>query len=214
MKTVIFDMDGIIFDSERATYECWKELSVKYGFENLDIPYMKCIGSNAQNAKKIFLDYYGNDFPFDEYNSEKSRNYHSRYDNGNLPEKKGIRELLSYLRENGFKTAVASSTRVAVVEKQIADAGLDKFFDRIVGGDMISKSKPEPDIFIEADKGFGSPAFVIEDSYNGIRAAKAGGMTAIMVPDMLPANDEMKELADYILNDLLEVKELFVKLGL
>ena len=214
MKTVIFDMDGIIFDSERATYECWKELSVKYGFENLDIPYMKCIGSNAQKAKKIFLDYYGNDFPFDEYNSEKSRNYHSRYDNGNLPEKKGIRELLSYLRENGFKTAVASSTRVAVVEKQIADAGLDKFFDRIVGGDMISKSKPEPDIFIEADRGFGSPAFVIEDSYNGIRAAKAGGMTAIMVPDMHPANDEMKELADYILNDLLEVKELFVKLGL
>ena len=69
-KAVIFDMDGVIFDSEQAVYNGWKELSQKYGFENLDIPYMKCIGVNAASSRRIFLDYYGEDFPYDKYKDE------------------------------------------------------------------------------------------------------------------------------------------------
>ena len=99
-KAVIFDMDGVVFDSERAVYKGWKELAEKYGFENLDIPYMRCIGVNAASSKQIFLDYYGEDFPYDRYKDEQSKNYHEKYDGGRLPLKKGVRELLQNLKTN------------------------------------------------------------------------------------------------------------------
>jgi len=211
MKTVIFDMDGVIFDSERAVFQGWQELADKYGFKDLEIPYRKCIGVNAAASRQIFLDFYGEDFPYDAYCKEQSVNYHAKYDNGNLPMKKGVRELLLALKEEGVRTAIASSTRTAVVKHQIEAAGLLEFFDCIIGGDMVEKSKPNPDIFLKAAEGLGGPVgeiYVIEDSYNGIRAAHAAGMLPIMVPDMLPPDEEMKEKAAYIMEDLLTVKKL------
>lgn len=210
MQIVIFDMDGVIFDSERAVYEEWKALSEKYGFSDLEIPYWDCIGVNATRAEQIFKNFYGEDFPFKQYAQEKSDNYHRKYSGGRIPMKKGVRELLTYLKENGYYVAIASSTRTAVVEDQIEAAGLLWYFDRFVGGDQIAKSKPEPDIFLKAVEGLDvdiREVFVIEDSYNGIRAAKRAGMRPIMVPDMLMPTDEMEELAEVILKDLCKVKE-------
>ena len=77
MKAVIFDMDGVIFDSERAVYNGWRELAEKYGFEDLDTPYFKCIGVNSDTTRKIFLDFYGESFPYDAYSREQSENYHT-----------------------------------------------------------------------------------------------------------------------------------------
>lgn len=212
-KAVIFDMDGVIFDSERAVYNGWLELAAKYNIQNIETIYKKCIGVNSVVTRQIFMDYYGEDFPYDEYKEEQSQNYHAKYDNGRLPMKPGIRELLVSLKENHYKIAIASSTRTSLVEKQIIDAGLREYFDVIVGGDMVSKSKPEPDIFLKAARLLNVPpenAYVIEDSYNGIRAAFAGGMIPVMVPDMLEPNDEMKEKAQYVFKDLYGVKDLLV----
>ena len=209
-KAVIFDMDGVIFNSERAVYEGWLELAEKYHFADLDEVYIKCIGVNSKITRGIFLEHYGEDFPYDAYKAEQSGNYHARYDGGRLPMKPGIKELLTALREDGYKTAIASSTRTALVEQQIKDAGLREYFDVIVGGDMVERSKPEPDIFLKAAELLAvSPkeTYVIEDSYNGIRAAYTGGMIPIMVPDMLWPDDEMKEKASYICKDLYEVKK-------
>lgn len=211
MKDIIFDMDGVIFDSERAVFNGWVELSEKYGFSNVDIPYMKCIGVNSQMCKQIFLDYYGKDFPYDMYKKEQSKNYHRKYDNGKLPIKKGVREILNYLKDNGYRIAIASSTRTESVKKQIEAAGLLEYFDVIVGGDMVNKSKPSPNIFIKAIDELGGIAentYVIEDSYNGIKAAYTAGMIPIMVPDMIEPDEEMKEKAKYIAPDLLVVKEI------
>ena len=85
MKAVIFDMDGVIFDSERAVHALWREMAEKYGFCDVDTPYFKSIGTNKDATRKIFLDFYGEDFPYDEYKKEQSQNYHSRYDGGRLP---------------------------------------------------------------------------------------------------------------------------------
>ncbi len=201
-------MDGVIFDSERAVFNGWKEIAEKYGFNDLEIPYMKCIGVNAASTRKIFLDFYGSDFPYDSYCREQSANYHAKYDNGRLPLKPGVFELLEYLKNEGYYTAIASSTRTAVVENQIRDAGLLKYFDCIVGGDQVTKSKPEPDIFLKAAENLCSDfsdVYVIEDSYNGIRAAYNAGMKPIMVPDMLPADDEMCNKAVVVLEKLTDV---------
>lgn len=208
-KAVVFDMDGVIFDSEKLILEGWQELAEKYGFENIAEVFYKCIGVNATATKQIFLDYYGEEFPYDEYKKEISAAYHAKYDGGRLPQKPGVRELLTFLKENDFKIGLASSTRIAVVEQQIVDAGLREYFDDLTGGDMLQKSKPEPDIYLMACEHLGvdpKEAIAIEDSYNGIRAAYRAGMAPVMVPDMIGADEEMERMTTKILADLYQVK--------
>lgn len=207
---VVFDMDGVIFDSERATMECWIELSKKYNIKDIKTPYYKCIGTNAARTKEIVLEAYGEDFPFEEYNAEASQMYHDRYDGGRLPMKSGVVELLEFLRNNNKKIALASSSRKQTVVSQLRDAKILDYFDDIVSGDMVKKSKPEPDIFLLACEKIGvdpKRAYAIEDSFNGIRAAHAGELKPIMVPDILPADDEMRKLSEIVLESLIDVVE-------
>ena len=149
-SAVIFDMDGIIFDSERAVIECWIELSEKYGIKDVEAACIKCIGTTMQRTRQIMLETYGENFPYDKYAAEASRMFHEKYDGGRLPVKKGTENILRYLKENNIKTALASSTRKEVVVNELRDAGLLDYFDEIVTGDMVKRSKPEPDIFLFA----------------------------------------------------------------
>ena len=201
----IFDLDGVIFDSERAEFQEWKLISEKYGFPNLEEPYVKCIGVNAPTCRRIFLDYYGEDFPYDAYCDEKRQNYREKYSHGRLPLKPGVTELLESLKKKGFRIAIASSTRTETVREEIRDAGLLKYFDEIIGGDMAERSKPAPDIFLKAAP---ESCCVIEDSHNGILAASAAGMFPVMVPDMLPPDEIMREKAGLILDSLDYIREL------
>ena len=209
-RAVIFDMDGVIFDSERLVLEEWMEIASKYGIVDIEKVFRKCIGVNTATTRQIFSDHYGKDFPFDEFRKETSALYHDKYGEGRLPMKPGVTELLSYLKEEGFLIGLASSTRRAVVEQEIRDAGLIKYFNDLTCGDMLKKSKPEPDIFLMSCDNLGvlpGEAITVEDSYNGIRAAYRAGTTPIMVPDMIQPDDEMRQLAHIICEDLFAVKE-------
>ena len=208
-KAVIFDMDGVIFDSERLVLEGWQEIAAKYGIKGMEEVLPRCLGVNAQATREIFREYYGQDFPYDEYTKEASALFHSRYGNGKLPLKPGVKELLSYLKENGYLVGLASSTRQAIVEQEIRDAGLMPYFDNLVCGDMLKRSKPEPDIYLKACENLDVEprmAVAVEDSYNGIRSAKRAGMVPVMVPDMVQPDEEMRSLAHKICKDLFEVK--------
>lgn len=211
MKAIIFDMDGVIFDSERAVYEGWKDLASKYHFDDLDTVYKKCIGVNRDLARKLFLEHYGDDFPYDKYKEEQSAKYHEKYDGGRLPLKHGVEDLLIYLKNKDFVIAIASSTRTELVEQQIKDAGLDRYFSIIVGGDQVKESKPNPAIFLKASQLIGAEpkdTYVVEDSYNGIRAAFLAGMLPIMVPDMIEPDEEIEEKAWMICQTLRQVKSI------
>lgn len=209
---VVFDMDGVIFDSERAVMNCWIELAKKYDIKDIEEPYLACTGTTDAKTREIMLNAYGEDFPYDEYAKEASVMYHEKYDGGRLPMKPGVKEILTFLKDNGKKIALASSTRRQTVVNQLRDAGILDYFDEIVTGDMVSRSKPEPDIFLLAcEKIEVEPerAYAIEDSYNGIRAAHAGNLRPIMVPDLLPSNEEMEGLAETVLSNLIDVAEYF-----
>ena len=209
---VVFDMDGVIFDSERATMQCWLELAEKYGIKGIEKPYLACTGTNAARTKQIMLEAYGDDFPYDDYAKEASRMYHEKYDGGRLPMKSGVFEILDYLKNNGKKIALASSTRKQTVVNQLRDANIIGYFDEVITGDMVAKSKPEPDIFLLACEKIGADpkrAYAIEDSFNGIRAAYRGKLRPIMVPDLLPADDEMRELSEAVIDSLNKVVEYF-----
>lgn len=208
-KAVIFDMDGVIFDSERLVLEGWQEIADKYAIEGIEKVLVKCLGVNAGITREIFRENYGQGFPYDEYKKEASALFHSRYGNGKLPLKPGVKELLSYLKESGYLVGLASSTRRAVVEQEITDAGLLPYFDDLVCGDMLKRSKPEPDIYLKACANLNVEpcrAVAVEDSYNGIRSAGRAGMAAVMVPDMVPPDAEMENLTVKICKDLFEVK--------
>ena len=204
---VVFDMDGVIFDSERAVMECWLELAQKYGIKNIEGPYIACTGTTAQRTREIMLEAYGEDFPFDTYAREASGMYHERYSGGRLPMKSGVREILEFLKNEKKKIALASSTRRQTVIDQLRDAGILDYFDEVITGDMVSKSKPDPEIFLLACEKIGvkpEDAYAIEDSYNGIRSASRGGLRPIMVPDLVPADEEMMQLSETVKSNLEE----------
>ena len=209
-EAVIFDMDGVIFDSEMLVLNCWKEVAERHGIRNIETACHECLGTNSAVSKQIFLRHYGQDFPYDEYKAEMAEVFFAHASDGKLAKKQGVEELLKYLKDKGFKVGIASSTREKIVRRQISEGGLLEYFDQIVGGDMVKHSKPEPDIFLEACGRLESKpenCYVIEDSYNGIRAAHAAGMHPIMVPDLMEPTEEMKSLAEQILGSLCAVQE-------
>ena len=150
IDTVIFDMDGVIFDSEILVLQAWKEVAERHGIAGVEAACHECLGTNSVVSKGVFLKHYGEDFPYEEYKAEMAKVFFSHASGGKLAKKPGVEELLKYLKAKGFKIGLASSTREALVRSEISDGGLLGYFDQIIGGDMVERSKPEPDIFLEA----------------------------------------------------------------
>jgi len=207
--SVIFDMDGVIFDSERACLSCWYELGERFDLGDVEPVFKKCIGTNNAQTRDIveraFAPKMGEGIS-DKLLAASSELFHKRYDGGKLPVKSGVKEILEYLKEKEIKVGVASSTRKALVIQELTDAGFIEYFDMVVGGDAVKISKPNPEIYTIACRELGvipGDTFAIEDSYNGIRAAKAAGMRPIMVPDIIGPDDEMRELSEVICEDLI-----------
>lgn len=213
-KFIIFDMDGVIFDSERLVKEAWKKVGDTYGIPNVEDVLVKCIGANEQATKGNFLEKYGSNFPFEDLRQEASDLFHEAVGKRGIPMKRGVLSILPFLKEEGYHIGLASSTKEAVVREELKQVGIDEFFEVIIGGDNVSKSKPDPEIFLACcDRLGGLPleTYVIEDSYNGIRAAAAAGMQPIMVPDLLKATDEMRKLSCAVKEDLYKVMEYLKK---
>ena len=211
-KAVIFDMDGVIFDSERMVLDCWEKVGEKYHLSDIREVLTECIGTNKERTKEIIYEHYGESFAYDKLAKEASLLYHDAVKADGLPVKKGVRELLEYLKQNEISVGLASSTRLAVVEEELKQAGLYDYFLVVVGGDQLKRSKPNPDIYLmtcEKMKVLPKDAYAIEDSYNGIRAAHSAGMMPVMVPDILPATVEMQKMSVIVLENLLQVEDYF-----
>lgn len=149
MKNVIFDMDGVIFDSEHVCERCWEDYKEKYKLKDAKGMFHACIGTTIEKTKETMFRFEGPDFPYEEFRKDTSNRFHEIEETEGLPVKKGARELLSWLKESGANVGLASSTRSETVVRQLTHAGLIQYFDVIVGGEMAKKSKPEPDIYLE-----------------------------------------------------------------
>ena len=210
VQAVIFDMDGVIFDSERLVIECWKVIAEKHNVPDIVEICMRVQGNNRLETGKRFLEKYGDNFPYEAYKKEVTALFRERYGKGRLPLKPGVVEILTALQKARIPLALASSTRSDIVRIELEEAHLLQYFDVVLGGDMMQRSKPEPDIFLAAAEALGAdPAscYVLEDSYNGIRAAYRAGMHPVMVPDMQQPTAEMRGMAEVIVKDLMSALE-------
>ena len=207
-QAVVFDMDGVIFDTERLVIEFWKEVAKKHNIPNVEHTCIQCLGTNRVRTREIFLENYGADFPYDPYRAEVTELFNTQYQGVPLTTKPGVRELLSYLQEQDIKVGLASSTAQHLVRDEIGTAGLLPYFQTLVCGDMVEHSKPAPDIFLKACEILNADptkSIAIEDSFNGIRSAHCAGMTPIMVPDQVQPTDEIRTLAFHVMPSLLDV---------
>ena len=205
VETVIFDMDGVIFDSERLVIECWEVIAKKHNIPDIVEICMRVQGNNREETGKRFREKYGDGFPYEAYKKEVSALFRHLYGGGRLPLKPGVTEILQSLKQAQIPLALASSTRTDIVRQELDEAKIIHYFGSVLGGDMVARSKPEPDIFLAAAKALGAvPAncYVVEDSFNGICAAYRAGMHPVLVPDMQRPTEEIRRLAEVIVPDL------------
>jgi HAD superfamily hydrolase (TIGR01509 family) len=197
LRAVIFDMDGLMFDTEALNMKAWKAAGKLHGYEMSDELIHSHIGANVETTKRLMLEHFGDGFDFDAVRGDRIDHAFRFIEENGTPLKPGLRDLLAFLERKGVKTAVASSSEERFVRFYLKHARLGHEFDVLVCGDMVKKSKPEPDIFLAALSRLGAAAgeaLVLEDSYNGIRAAHRAGIRSIMVPDLLPPTPEMESL--------------------
>lgn len=210
VDAVIFDMDGVLIDSERISFQCFQEVFKEYNYKIDEKFYLKVIGRNVKSIKEIMEEEYGADFPFDIIYRKKADLAHEITDKNGVIVKPGVHELLDYLNEENYKIAVASSTRKERVLQLLEEAKIKDKVNYIIGGDQVENSKPNPEIFLKAAKGLEvkpENCLVIEDSDAGITAAHAAKMVGIHVPDMKSLEEDTKALAYKICESLFEVKE-------
>ncbi|MCR4671506.1 MAG: HAD family phosphatase [Saccharofermentans sp.] len=211
-KGVVFDMDGVVIDTEKLVLDCWNETGMKHGLPDMSDVLKQCIGLNSKDTDDLIMANFGDQIEDLELLRSERRELVKRcVEEGKVLPKPHIPELLAYLKENGYKTALATSTsrRSAVHELDILD--LTRFFDVIVTGDEINNGKPAPDIFLKACEKLGedpSSLIGVEDSYNGIRSCHSAGLYTVMVPDLLPPTDEMRDLADEIFDSAAGIFDL------
>lgn len=210
---IIFDMDGVLIDSERQSNEGWIWAAGQFG---VDMP-MWLIdsfkGAPAELCCKFFDDYYKGEIDYWEAKELRTQHVYKIRETEGIPVKKGVKEVFEYIRNNGLKCAVATSTRRESAEKTLHKIGVWDYLDAVVYGDEVEHGKPEPDIFLRAAKAIGispSEAVVVEDSINGIKAGYAAGMRVVHIPDTIAIDDDIRKLTYMVcadLNGLIDVVE-------
>ncbi len=207
IDTIIFDMDGTIFDTEQIYGRAWISAGVP------DALYRSFIGTTPEFIKKALTDHGMDAATVQE--QHWAYTYREIEENG-VPLKPGAKECLAWLKENGYRTAIATSSSKALAQSYLQKTGMADLFDVVVSGQDLEHGKPAPDVFLHAAKEAGAQpkaCVVVEDSFNGVRAGHAAGMITVMIPDVIQPDEEMIEKSDVILGSLHELPDYIAALG-
>lgn len=212
IKAVLFDMDGLMVDTESLSTEAFINSAKAQGYNMTKEETLKVLGFTKANIYQFWIDY----FQGTNVDGKKLVDDHYEYIENVLytvgPEKMPyVDELLKYLKENNYKVAVASSSDTADIKNNLEKTKLEKYIDEIASGAEVENGKPAPDVFLLAAERLDvdpKDCLILEDSKAGIKAGKASGAMVFMVPDMFTVDKECEDTADRILTNLGEVIEI------
>ncbi|WP_026882650.1 HAD family hydrolase [Clostridium akagii] len=214
IELVIFDMDGLMFNTEVLTIRAWKETGKLYNYSISNEFLLGLLGMNKKSIQAQFEKCFGDDFSFDFMYSEQGKCINKIIDTEGLGIKKGLNELLSYLTENKIKKAVATSSSRERAENLLSIAGVLDKYDEVICGDEVTKSKPDPEIFLTAckkSKVHPDNAIVLEDSERGLEAAVAAKIRCVLIPDLVePSKNHVKLAYSKVISlmDVISLKNL------
>lgn len=211
IKAVIFDMDGLMIDSERVTYDGYVIECKKLGHTMTKDFYKTLLGKPTKAIYERFHTEFGEDFPIEEVIQKVHQYMADLFENEGVPVKKGLVDLLKYLKANGYKTIVATSSNRARVDVILENAKITEYFDDSICGDEVTKGKPNPEVFLKSCEKLGvkvDEAIVLEDSEAGIQASHSAGIKVICIPDMKYPEPEFAEMTYKIVDSLEDVLTL------
>jgi HAD superfamily hydrolase (TIGR01509 family) len=212
ISAVIFDMDGLMFDTERIAIEAWRRAGADSGYHIPEALVIECIGHDSRDTQRRFEKALGQGFDFHHTRRRRFRYAEQHIARHGIPFKEGLLEVLDVLSEQAVPLAVATSTEKSRAEALLGAAGLLERFDTVVFGDDVRRGKPAPDIFLlAAERLAAAPrrCVVLEDSDAGIRAAARARMRPILVPDLKAPTEATVRLALAVFADLREVAGYF-----
>lgn len=214
IRAFVFDMDGVLFDTERMFVISCFQAAGELGLLLNDRAVYGRLGLNEDDGKKLIMDsmarlYPGGTFPYEEYSRRSHAHYMERLSRS-LPVLPGAEELLKFLRGKNILTALASSSPRERVCSNLERSHLGGYFDQVVCGDMVKRSKPSPDVYLVACEALGVPCgetMAVEDSPNGIQAARDAGLRITMVPNLIEPTPEIRASVDFVSGSLTELRD-------
>ena len=217
IKGVIFDMDGVITDTEKWLQRYYMKAARELGFTQIKAEHILEIRSlPAEIAEKKMKTLVCDDFDFYAVRELRKKYMIEHIEKYGLEKKKGIDELLRYIKEKGLRCSVATATPVERTREYLTKIGIIEYFDEIVCADMVEKGKPEPDIYIEAAKRLGLPessCIALEDSPNGVLSAYRAGCVTVMVPDLTQPDDSTAQIIYTKADSLSDVIDIIEKIN-
>ncbi len=207
-KAVIFDMDGLMFDTERLNAEAWLSVGPENGVPMTREIIMKVVGHGPEGTSRIFRSHFPDMPDYYELRRKRIQHVNNHIARHGMPVKRGLRELLAFLKRHGYKVALATSTPKALASTYVEMTGLTGYFHQMVFGDMIQRAKPAPDIYLKACELLGeAPAdcLTLEDSTVGVKAAWLAGTKPVMVPDMVGPDEDTRPMLYALVESLLDV---------
>lgn len=210
-KAIVFDMDGVLFDSEQLYKRLWVELAHQHHIEGVEDVVNACLGVTITQERQIYLDHYGPDFPYDTLMKQVSDDFFKYIHTHGMPLKPGVNELLAFLKADHYKIALATSTKKDAVDWELKDTGIYDYFDVIITGDMVTESKPSPEIYLKACAALQADpqnTWAVEDSFNGVTSAHHANMKVIMIPDLIQPDEHISSMTSFIGTSLFDIVEL------
>ncbi|MBW3695025.1 HAD family phosphatase [Vibrio sp. T187] len=207
-QAAIFDMDGLLLDTERVCKRIFQQACEAQNVPFLEDVYLRIIGCNSAGIEKIIREGYGPSLDYPALHVEWRDRYNAVVKHQAIPVKEGVIELLEWLKANNVPTAVATSTQKDVAQIKLRLAGLDQYFDSLSTGCEVSHGKPHPEIYLLAANRLGvepEKCLAFEDSNNGTRSAIAANMITFQIPDLVEPCDEVKALGHTIAPSLTDV---------
>lgn len=212
IRGVIFDMDGLMLDTERLFRRAYQQAAMEVGVDFPDELYAEMIGHRADSSQRIMREGLGPDVPHEEIIEGARRHYYTLLERDGVPIRPGLLDTLDYLDEIGMPRAVATSTFGGLTQSKLTAAGLIKRLPIVVSGDQVEHGKPAPDIYLRAAELMELPpeaCVVLEDSPTGLEGAWRAGTVPVLIPDLREPTDRMREHAACVFPTLREFAAAF-----